>query len=922
MIEAGLFLEDVDVYRSKNLISNPEISVILPTYCRGNNGLLSRSIESVLNQTFGNIELIIVDDGSVDETRSVVEHFLENDHRVVYVRNNINSGLPALRVNQGILYSRGKYIAYQFDDDQWYENALLELYASIIEIKGLALVYGKCHFIDLGTKHEILFGEEFSFNKLRLTNTIANNTVLHHKDIPYIHGGYDCHISMKRLCDWDMWLRWSEVITIKHVDKIVSLVEGNQENSLGQTIVLDQTILRYLQNNNQERNVKLSLGNIDKYILDDLKVIDKSNVQEMIYLEHLIPWYETKYELLKGILGPIRRKQNIVVLMQDYNATTNILITNFTNKLKEFYNVLFVSIQHLDHRVVEYADIIMMQRLTYNSPEIERICAAKPSIYMLDDNLLKIHLLNRDEFEIFKPNTVAFNTIENYLKKSDVVFSTTSQITKEVSKYNNNIYEINTNISLEKVESSKMSPLGDKLNIAWIGSSSREEELRKYLQDIKMICDKLNDKVNFYFFGAEKLTEEIPNIKFIPSISNYEEYLIKLREFELNYIISLIEENEFKNDKSPIKLLEATVSGAVGIFSNEFVYSDVVNGQNGYLIQYGDSLFDLVEDLIKEEPCEHEKIYNNAKKLLVDKHTTESQIEKFNQMIECSKLIYNSKGKKCIGIFVNNQSFEKAEIIMNILIELNFEPHIFFSDDQNEVKDWVVQKNYKNTSASFNNITASLSQQDLILMHDFTNSSHLQTACNFAHKPYLRHNSFQTLSEIQLNHYPFDEITMLLHCYTQITSQLELGPIFNINKEERKNNNYSSDKIVSIALTTLSNSKIKDIPLKNKKVFKFKSLLGTILGLKLFFKANQSEEFKIQLSLYSLNKKDKVLLNQVETVKLLKDNFIEFRFSKPIINSKNKEFIIEVNQISSENNTFISLLGKGSEVYGEAIYEC
>src|SRR6266567_7475011 len=99
MLKARAFLNDQQIRSSANIIDEPEISVIMPTYCRGDSGLLERAIRSVLRQTFRDFELIIVDDGSRDRTRSVVLGFLEADHRIRYIRHEINSGLPALRVN-------------------------------------------------------------------------------------------------------------------------------------------------------------------------------------------------------------------------------------------------------------------------------------------------------------------------------------------------------------------------------------------------------------------------------------------------------------------------------------------------------------------------------------------------------------------------------------------------------------------------------------------------------------------------------------------------------------------------------------------------------------------------------------------------------------------------------------------------------
>ena len=79
MVKAEVFLEDYKIITPENLIQNPIISVVMPTYCRGDNGLLERSIRSVLNQTFKELELIVVDDGSVDSTQSVVKKIMKED---------------------------------------------------------------------------------------------------------------------------------------------------------------------------------------------------------------------------------------------------------------------------------------------------------------------------------------------------------------------------------------------------------------------------------------------------------------------------------------------------------------------------------------------------------------------------------------------------------------------------------------------------------------------------------------------------------------------------------------------------------------------------------------------------------------------------------------------------------------------------
>jgi glycosyltransferase involved in cell wall biosynthesis len=99
--------------------SSTTISVICPTYNRQD--LLSRAVQSVLNQTYKNFELIVVDDGSTDGTEKAVGSF--KDERIRYIRLEKNMGAGAAR-NRGIEVSRGKYIAFQDSDDEWLPEKL------------------------------------------------------------------------------------------------------------------------------------------------------------------------------------------------------------------------------------------------------------------------------------------------------------------------------------------------------------------------------------------------------------------------------------------------------------------------------------------------------------------------------------------------------------------------------------------------------------------------------------------------------------------------------------------------------------------------------------------------------------------------------------------------------------------------------
>ena len=103
----------------KNMKENTKISVTIATYNRAH--LLSRAINSVINQTYQNFELIIVDDCSTDNTKKIVNSF--KDNRIVYYQHDYNKGYLAAR-NTGFDIAQGKYNCQLGDDDELLPNAL------------------------------------------------------------------------------------------------------------------------------------------------------------------------------------------------------------------------------------------------------------------------------------------------------------------------------------------------------------------------------------------------------------------------------------------------------------------------------------------------------------------------------------------------------------------------------------------------------------------------------------------------------------------------------------------------------------------------------------------------------------------------------------------------------------------------------
>mgnify|MGYP005844005933 CR=1 FL=1 len=134
-----------------NPAQTPLISVIVPTHNRGH--LIKRAIESILNQTFQDFEVIVVDDGSTDSTEEVIKKI--NNNKVVYVKHDSNKGASAAR-NTGIKNSRGKYIAFLDSDDIWLKDKLeKQLNEFNLSSPDTAVVHCGVQYIDYKTQQPL-----------------------------------------------------------------------------------------------------------------------------------------------------------------------------------------------------------------------------------------------------------------------------------------------------------------------------------------------------------------------------------------------------------------------------------------------------------------------------------------------------------------------------------------------------------------------------------------------------------------------------------------------------------------------------------------------------------------------------------------------------------------------------------------------
>lgn len=188
--------------------NTPLVSVVVPSY--NHEKYVTETIESIINQTYKNIELIVIDDGSKDKSVEVIKNLIpacEKRFTRFEFRCRENKGLSAT-LNEGIKLSKGKYFCACASDDMYMPDKIEKQ----VEFMEANPEYGMCHsdvIIKDGIQtieYKRKTNKELIFEDLLLGNAIFALSVMIRNDVFSVVGMFDESLYVE---DWDMWLRIS-----------------------------------------------------------------------------------------------------------------------------------------------------------------------------------------------------------------------------------------------------------------------------------------------------------------------------------------------------------------------------------------------------------------------------------------------------------------------------------------------------------------------------------------------------------------------------------------------------------------------------------------------------------------------------------------------------------------------------------------
>jgi glycosyltransferase involved in cell wall biosynthesis len=269
------------------------ISVIIPAY-NTKQEKLQRAIESVLSQTFSNIELIIVDDGSVVPFSGLEQKI--TDQRIIWKKNLLNKGVSYSR-NIAINMANGLYIAF-LDSDDWWELDKLERQFFLLEKSNSAWCY------TLAIRHNF---EKIDYVKYCIEGNVYKellakqlivgscSSVMIKKDVFDEIGGFSCD---KIIEDWDMWIRISNKYEVKCVKEY--LVHLDLEGSERRSKNIDGWVNRVCNLIEKYKNEMEQYGIYQKVMARFKQRLGKKYIDSGEFKKGMMEWFGVlKYEVWK-----------------------------------------------------------------------------------------------------------------------------------------------------------------------------------------------------------------------------------------------------------------------------------------------------------------------------------------------------------------------------------------------------------------------------------------------------------------------------------------------------------------------------------------------------------------------------------------------------------------------------------------------
>ncbi|MDX8437982.1 glycosyltransferase [Mesorhizobium australafricanum] len=519
----------------------PAVSVLLPTCRQGANGLFRRAVESVLKQTLSDIELIIVDDASIDGTADQISDFMRGDGRVSCLRHARNIGLTAISMFEAFAKARADFIAFASDDAIYYPDAL-ELLLKQSRRNPDRVCYGN---VKMWTKahgslamQSVQLGHSLAVQNLRGRNLVPNSAVLLPRSAIENTGLFDPHIIANRFYGWDLWRRIGERYLLHYVD--VNVGEAvDSDDGLGKAHFITSDVSEEWM-----RAAERPLKPVDILDIDVFSSNPGISARATATIADMAAAHVAKRPWLNDI--PSERvsaeEKKIVVLTSVYSASTSLYFDYLPKSVRGQVRVIVSTGSSHISELASASCLIVVRAI---DAHLEWVNAADrlgiPVYYFVDDNFTELASVesyaNTEDFSLSKLRLKLDGFAGVLLSTKELLdYYEENLIHKNLSHFPISYTKAPLKIASGEVDS------GFHLTIASIGGKHRERGLRECV--LPALHRLANDacKVHFVIAGVDPEGFQVPenrNLKmaFLPFEVDWNRAMLQLAEYSPDILV-------------------------------------------------------------------------------------------------------------------------------------------------------------------------------------------------------------------------------------------------------------------------------------------------------------------------------------------------------------------------------------------------
>ena len=556
-------------------VKKPKLSILMPTFGRGENGFFKRAVTSYINQTFKDTELIIVDDANTDGTSEQIDEFMKQDERISCIRHKRNMGLPSISSYEALKKARGEYIGFLFDDCVLYPSAY-ERSLKKMEDEGEKASYGRVFLhadIEDKSKGVMIYYKEEMLDNLEIRNYIGNITIIFKKEILEKVGYIDPHVVLSRVNDWDFITRIKRQFHLIETGVLFASEYGaTQKNSLGNSYLMNiLAIDEYLKTSNREEKLLNNYEEVDIFF-------EEENISYNLDFELKKSLYFFKNKYWISNQNKIEENKNFFdnEIIIEYNGMptssgTLIFNKNNSNKNQELFSCI-----NLNKNIAKARAVILVREYNMDSFNIKKLRYAGIPIYLFwDDDFLLLSKEKKLGLDISE------SKLRKEAKKFQGLILTSSNFYENYKKkgYNEKNYLLNP-IYLDKIEKNISKIENNTLNVAFTGGYWRIKEILYLMIEIfnnttnftnvTLYLPKIKELARFFTENKEKLNFKIEWYEFTFS---YDQLINKLGDRNIHILIHPAPKHNNNENKTKNALITASLLGAALITTDEAPYN-------------------------------------------------------------------------------------------------------------------------------------------------------------------------------------------------------------------------------------------------------------------------------------------------------------------------------------------------------------